>query len=123
MQDWGFNGWGRSWNIWRENIATAEITGKDGSKTTVAVKGDEPPAAVKELYALSASLLQVSPADAVKVVLPKIKKSMAENYWYIVALEKIKQPLIVNAKLGNVPSSECVAIAADFSGEQFFFKK
>ena len=123
MQDWGFDGIGRSWNVWKTNIKSAEITNKDGSKSTIEVKGEEPPATIKELYALSDSLLQVSIEEAVNVVLPKIKKSMADNYWYIVALENIKQPLIVNAKLGNIPSSNCVAIAADFSGEQFFYKK
>jgi len=123
MQDWGFDGWGRSWNVWKNNIKTAEITNEDGTKKTVDVKGEEPPAAVKEMYALSDSLLQVSPADAVNVVLPKIKQSMADNYWYLVALEHIKQPVIVNAKLGNVPSSDCVGIAGNFAGEQFFFKK
>jgi peptide/nickel transport system substrate-binding protein len=33
----------------------------------------------------------------------------------------VKQPLIVNAKLHNIPDENSFAIATNFSGEQFFF--
>ncbi len=123
MQDWGFDGIGRSWNIWKNNIKTAEITNPDGTKKQINVKGEEPPQAIKDFMALSDSLLQVSPDDAVNKVWPQLKQSMHDNYWYLTPLQNIKQPMIVNAKIGNVPNEDCVAIAADFSGEQFFYKK
>lgn len=123
MQDWGWDGIGRSWNIWKSNTKTAEITNADGSKKTIDVKGEEPPQAIKDFMALSDSLLQVSPADAVNKVWPQLKQSMHDNYWYLTPLQSIKQPMIVNAKIGNVPNEDCVAIAADFSGEQFFYRK
>ena len=50
--------------------------------------------------------------------------SVAELFVSILILleNNVKQPLIVNAKIGNV-SDKGFAIAACFSMEQFFFKK
>jgi peptide/nickel transport system substrate-binding protein len=43
--------------------------------------------------------------------------------YYFIPISEVKQPLIVNAKLHNVPNDSSFAIAANFSGEQFFFGK
>lgn len=40
----------------------------------------------------------------------------------ITLIEKIKLPMIVSARLANIPKSG-QAIAANFSAEQFFFEK
>lgn len=121
-QDWGFDGVGRNWNIWRAQIKSVDITNEDGTVTKQEVKGEEPPAPVKELFAMVDSLLEVSIDKAVNEVIPAIKKSVADNYWYLIPLSDVKQPLVFNAKMGNIPSSECVAIAANFAGEQLFYK-
>lgn len=106
MGDWGMNMWGRSWWLWW---------------TTGGVQGEEPPADVQEFYKLVDSISVVSPQEG-RANVEKVKQSMYENYWYLVHIDNVKQPLIINAKLGNV-SDKGFAIAANFSGEQFFFRE
>jgi len=99
--------WGPLWNRWR-------LTG--------GAEGEEPPAEVKEFYGLLARLMTTSVEEAATEVLPLIRESMRENLWYFIHIENVKQPLIVNAKLGNV-SDKGFAIAANFSMEQMFFRE
>jgi peptide/nickel transport system substrate-binding protein len=106
MGDWGLGMWGPLWQTW---INTG---GKEG---------EEPPADVKKFYDLINDVVVKSPEEGRKAI-DKVKKEMGKNLWYFVHIENVKQPMIVNAKLGNVPH-DGFAIAADFSGEQFFFKK
>ncbi|CAG7617602.1 ABC transporter substrate-binding protein [Paenibacillus allorhizosphaerae] len=106
MADWGQNFWGRLWRLWLDT----------GGK-----QGEEPPADVKKFYDLVDKVSTSPPAEAIKAI-EDVKKEMGKNYWYFVHIENVKQPLIVNAKLGNIPEKG-FAIAANFSGEQFFFKK
>lgn len=106
MADWGQNFWGRLWKLWLDT----------GGK-----QGEEPPADVKKFYDL-VDKVSTSPPDAAIKAIEDVKKEMGKNYWYFVHIENVKQPLIVSAKLGNIPEKG-FAIAANFSGEQFFFKK
>jgi peptide/nickel transport system substrate-binding protein len=107
MNDWGYNMWGRAWSAWWLS------SGKEG---------EEPPADVKAFYEKGYSVPALPPAEA-KKAFEECKLIMKEKIWYFVHIEKQMQPLLVNAKLGNVSESkDAFAIASNFSGEQFFFK-
>ncbi|PZE19512.1 ABC transporter substrate-binding protein [Paenibacillus xerothermodurans] len=106
MADWGQSFWGRLWKVWLD---------------TGGQQGEEPPADVKRLYDLIDKVAVSPPQEAITAI-EEVKKEMSKNAWYFVHIENVKQPLIVNAKLGNIPEKG-FAIAADFSGEQFFFKQ
>jgi peptide/nickel transport system substrate-binding protein len=107
MGDWGFNTWGRLWNMWWLS------NGREG---------EEPPDYVKAFYQANADVSRVAPEEGRKLF-EECKKMMREHIFYFVHIEKQMQPLLVNAKLGNVSESpEAFAIASNFSGEQFFFK-
>ncbi|WP_248926222.1 ABC transporter substrate-binding protein [Paenibacillus hamazuiensis] len=106
MADWGQNYWGRLWKLWLDT----------GGK-----QGEEPPADVKKFYDLIDKVATSPPQDAIKAI-DEVKSEMNKNVWYFVHIDNVKQPLVVNAKLGNIPEKG-FAIAGNFSGEQFFFKK
>jgi peptide/nickel transport system substrate-binding protein len=108
MGDWGFSQWAPLWDRWR---------------TTGGKEGKEPPADVKKLYSLIDQAAAASPTDSKKLI-DQVKKEMADKVYYFIPIADVKQPLIVNAKLHNVPNSDDgFAISANFSGEQFFFGK
>ncbi|WJH34368.1 ABC transporter substrate-binding protein [Paenibacillus sp. CC-CFT747] len=107
MGDWGTANWGTLWDKWRTSA------GKDGK---------EPPADVKKLYTLIDNAAAASPTDAKKII-EQVKQEMKDKVYYFIPISEVKQPLIVNAKLRNIPSDSSFAIAANFSGEQFFFGK
>jgi len=107
MNDWGYGNWGRLWLSWWNT----------GGK-----EGEEPPADVKAFYEKGYSVPALPPAEA-KMAFEECKAIMKEKIWYFIHTEKEMQPLLVNAKLGNVSESEeAFAIASNFSGEQFYFK-
>jgi peptide/nickel transport system substrate-binding protein len=105
MGDWGMQQWGAQWDLWRTS----------GGK-----QGKEPPADVKNLYKLINDAASVKPDDAKKKV-EEIKQIMKENVYYFIPISEVKQPMIVNTKLHNIPNDTSFAIASNFSGEQFFF--
>jgi peptide/nickel transport system substrate-binding protein len=107
MGDWGLGYWGPAWNDWKNS----------GGK-----KGKEPPENVKKLYNLIDQASAAKPDDAKKLI-EQVKQEMKDNVYYFIPISEVKQPLIVNAKLHNVPNDSSFAIAANFSGEQFFFGK
>ncbi|SEN95409.1 ABC transporter substrate-binding protein [Paenibacillus sp. OV219] len=107
MGDWGQGMWAPQWDQWHSS------SGKQGK---------EPPADVKKLYDLIDQALATDPDNAKKII-EQVKQEMNKNVWAFVPLSEVKQPLIVNAKLHNIPSDSSFAIASDFSGEQFFFGK
>ena len=85
-------------------------------------QGEEPPEDVKELYRALASITLVSPEDALMAG-QKVRDMMYENVYYFIPTENIMQPLIYNARLGNVSESEdAFAIGVNFSAEQFYYK-
>jgi len=106
MQDWGQGLWGNLWNTWWNS----------GGK-----KGEEPPEDVKEFYSLMNKMNVSSPEEAVKIM-ETLKEKMKENIYYFVHIEHVKQPLIVNAKLGNI-TDKGTAISINFAGEQMFFRE
>lgn len=107
MGDWGQGLWGNEWNNW---------------KTSGGKNGKEPPENVKKLYGLIDQASAAKPDDAKKLI-EQVKQEIKENVYYFIPISEVKQPLIVNAKLHNIPNDAAFAIAANFSGEQFFFGK
>jgi peptide/nickel transport system substrate-binding protein len=57
-----------------------------------------------------------------QAAIDEYRRMMYDNLYVIVTTERVKYPLIVSEKLGNVPEKG-FAIAANFSGEQLFFKQ
>ncbi|QHT59625.1 ABC transporter substrate-binding protein [Paenibacillus lycopersici] len=107
MGDWGQGQWAPVWDLWHSS------SGKNGK---------EPPEDVKKLYAKIDEAMAAKPDDA-KRLIEEVKQMMKDNLYYFIPLSEVKQPLIVNDKLHNIPADSSFAIATDFSGEQFFFGK
>ncbi|GGD89154.1 ABC transporter substrate-binding protein [Paenibacillus nasutitermitis] len=105
MGDWGTGLWAPAWDRWH-------ITGGK--------EGKAPPEDIKAFFAQMDKAAAAAPEDA-KNIFAQIKDGFKENNWYFVPIEEVKQPLIVNAKLHNIPNDASFAIAANFSGEQFWF--
>ena len=113
---------------WDNSYAGDTIGGSTGQLwqlwyTTNGKEGEEPPAWVKKAYEIDAARWKAVPGS------PEYKKLRAEGLeWHktylplITIVEKVKYPMIASERLGNIPRSG-YAIAANFSGEQFFFKK
>ena len=104
--NWGQNLWGPLWDTYF---------------TSVGKKGEKPPADVQKLYDLIAKISIDKPEDAM-VAADALKAELKTHNWYFNYLSNIKTPIIINAKIGNVPN-KAIAVAVVFSMEQFFFKK
>ncbi len=103
--DVGQGFWGPLWDRWwRTN-------GKEG---------EEPPQEVKELYKLINEVLVSSPEDAIQAY-DKVLNHIGQHYWYFIHIQDVQQPIIANAKLGNIPKKG-LALAVALSAETFFFK-
>ncbi len=113
---WRSGGWtdftpnfeGPLWNLWFAN------NGK---------KGEEPPKEVKRLFELNGEIMSVYPGT------PEDRKLMAEIYqihrdhiFQMPIAEHVKQPIILNAKIGNVPIGG-TAVAANIAGVHFYYKE
>jgi len=84
--------------------------------------GVEPPDWIKKAYEIDARRWQVvSGSDDYKKVVAEGTQWCRDNLPYINFVEGVKYPMVVSVKLGNIPQSG-FAIAANFSGEQLFFK-
>ncbi|MGC8972508.1 MAG: hypothetical protein ACP5K2_10040 [bacterium] len=87
-------------------------------------QGEEPPLWYKTLKDLAHKTKRAALPGSSEY--NEVNRKIRElEYKYIPAIyitEKVKYPLIASAKLGNVPTSG-YAIAANFSVEQFFFRK
>ncbi|SFI73800.1 peptide/nickel transport system substrate-binding protein [Paenibacillus sp. UNC496MF] len=106
--DWGQGIWGPAWNLYNSS----------GGK-----KGVKPPADVAAFYQSLAKANVANPKDAKAIVDNEIKKALGDQFYFIVPLQNVKQPLIVNAKLHNVGNENALAVATDYAGEQLFFGK
>ena len=86
-------------------------------------EGEEPPDWVMKAYDIDARRWQaVSGSEEYKKIVAEGTKWCRDNLPYINYVENVKYPMIASVKLGNIPQSG-FAIAANFSGEQFFFKE
>jgi peptide/nickel transport system substrate-binding protein len=106
MTDWGQNYWGREWNVWNDSAGT---------------KGEQPTAEAQKMYDLMRKVATSPPEEGIAAI-EELKQEMKNNIWYFVHIGNVMQPMIINKNLSNV-SDKGFAIAANFSGEQFFFKQ
>ncbi|WP_054026281.1 ABC transporter substrate-binding protein [Bacillus sp. FJAT-28004] len=103
--DWGQSIWAPAWDLYHTS----------GGK-----KGVKPSDEASEFFNMIDKSSISKPEDA-RATFEELKKVMGEKYYYFVHIENVKQPLIVNSKLKNIPNDQAFAIAANFSGEQFFY--
>ena len=106
MSDWGEQFWGTLWDSWWQS----------GGK-----QGEEPPENVKTFLTLMDQMQVGSPEEAL-VAEAKLREEMKKNVYYFVHIENVKQPLIVDSKLGNI-TDKGTAISINFAGEQMYFKE
>lgn len=106
MQDLGQGFWGPLWNQWWN-------TGGE--------RGEEPPEEVKNFFRLM-NEMNVSPPEEAVQIMETLREEMRKNIFYFVHIENVKQPLIVNSKLGNI-TDQGTAISINFAGEQMYFKE
>jgi peptide/nickel transport system substrate-binding protein len=93
--------------------------------TSVGKKGVEPPAWVKKAVDINTRRWSaVSGSDEYNAIVAEGLKWTRDNLPYINLVEHVKYPMVVNAKLGNVPPSgaPAYAIGANFSIVQMYFK-
>lgn len=102
---WDLNRFGPAWHLWHSSGGT---------------QGEEPPTEVKEFYRLLSEIFVV-PIGQQEEVWNQMKQSLRENIFFIIHSERVRQPLIVNQRLGNV-TDKGMAIAVNFSAEQLFFR-
>ena len=85
--------------------------------------GGEPPTEMKDIFKLAEGIASSKPQDEI-MKFEEFKKNIKDNVWYFQILGKVKQPIIANAKLGNVdPKDSIWGIGLDFCGETFFFNE
>ncbi len=107
FMDLGQSRWGPLWVRWWDTA------GKDG---------EEPPAEYKKVIETIYSCGRVAPKDALKAI-DDLRKMFYDMVLWMPPLENIKQPMIINAKYGNVPQTDKVmGIAVDFAAEQFYMQ-
>ncbi|MBN1872968.1 MAG: ABC transporter substrate-binding protein [Anaerolineae bacterium] len=91
--------------------------------STEGKEGVEPPEWIMKAYDIDSRRWQViSGSEEYKKVVAEGTQWCRDNLPYINFVENVKYPMVVSVKLGNMPQSG-FAIAANFSGEQLFFKE
>jgi len=121
FMDWGWDMWARSWQIFWAGANTATITHEDGRTETIELRGERPPANVQAFHDLVMSTMTVPVTEAWDVF-TAARQSMNENYWYLVPLQNVKQPLIINSDIKNVGTNG-FAIGVNFSAEHFWYDR
>ena len=101
------NNWAPLWALWYNT----------GGK-----QGEEPPAAIKDLYRIHEGRIKAIPySDEDKKLRAELYENYAKNAWILPLAEKVNYAMVASTKLGNIPRAG-QAIGADYSMEQFFFK-
>ncbi len=101
------NLWGPEFNNWYHS----------GGET-----GVEPPDEIKALYEINEGRSAAIPfSDEELALVDELYELFYENVFFMNLVENVAYPMVVSADLGNIPHSG-QAIAANYSGEQFFFK-
>ena len=91
--------------------------------TTDGKEGEEPPAWVKKAYDIDKRRWESVTGSEEYNKLWREGLAWHKQYLPLITIvEKVKYPMIVSARMGNVPRSG-FAIAANFSAEQFFYEK
>jgi peptide/nickel transport system substrate-binding protein len=104
---------GRAGRLWADYI------------TSNGASGEEPPDWVKQAVDINTRRWgAVSGSPEYNAIVAEGLKWTRDNLPYVNLVEHVKYPMIVNAKLGNVPASgaPAYAIAANFSIVQMYFK-
>ena len=106
-----------SGSVGRAGIAWADYVSSSGEE------GEEPPEWIMKAYDIDSRRWQsVSGSDEYMEIVEEGTAWTRENLPYVNLVENVAYPMIVSADMGNVPQSG-FAIAANFSGEQMFFKQ
>ena len=108
--------WGALWDFVPSAFGPAWMTWFN----TGGESGEEPPEDVKAFMAAMDRSIALSGAER-EAAIAEVHDRMIEHVYIILNVEDVKQPLIVNKNLGNVPTAG-FAITANFAGEQLFFK-
>lgn len=115
--------------MWRNGTWTDYLpSGRFGQRwdlwyRTNGAEGEEPPEPIKRIYELHEGRIAVPPASAEdKALTDEIYQIHYDNLYVFNIVEEVRYALVTNAKLGNVPSGG-QAIAANNSGEQFFYRE
>ena len=110
---WGLSAWkdslgtcGRLWDVWYFT------NGKEGEK---------PPKVEKEFFDLVNRLIVVSPQEREGLV-EKYRDLFYENLFFIPVAQKVKCPMIMSKKLGNIPHAGFATLTR-YAGEQLFFRR
>jgi peptide/nickel transport system substrate-binding protein len=112
---WRSGGWtdfipnfeGPLWNQW--------FRGKAGEAPT--------DSEVKRLFELSGEIMSVYPGTpGDKKLMDEIYKLQYDNIFQMPIAEHVRQPIILSAKLGNVPTGG-TAVAANIAGVQMFYRQ
>jgi peptide/nickel transport system substrate-binding protein len=104
--NWGQAYWGPMWNIWRIQ----------GGK-----KGEEPPTEVKDFFNSMTDMMILTP-DRYMEKYKELEDNMNKNILFFPSIKNVKQPLIVNSKLGNI-TDKGYAIGCNSIAELFYYKK
>lgn len=102
------NLWGPEFNNWYNS----------GGET-----GIEPPEEIKALYEIHEGRSAAIPfSDEELALVDELYDLFYENVFFMNLVENVAYPMVVSAELGNIPHSG-QAIAANYSGEQFYFRQ
>ena len=99
---WGYS---RLWGQWIE---------------TGGAQGEEPPPEIKQAYADLTDMFTVAPDDRAELHARYIR-NLHDNLWQLITAENIQYVVMTNKRMGNV-ATKGFGIAAQFAGEQYFFK-
>ncbi len=100
-------GWGQAWSDWHTSGGTT---------------GEEPPEWMKEVFDIHRAVTRYIPdSDEGQETVERLRDWYYENIPIFIMAEEVTYPMIFSERLGNVPHSG-QAIAANYSGEQFFFR-
>jgi peptide/nickel transport system substrate-binding protein len=107
FNDIGASYWAPAWLNWWNS----------GGKT-----GEEPTEDWKTLFTMITKMYSVPPAEGLKTW-AEVRKYLYDNVFWIVPVEDCYQPLLTNAKMGNIPENqEVFAIGINFDAERFYYK-
>jgi len=104
FDDWQLNRWGRLWNLYRE---------------TNGAQGEPFPQAVGEFYEKIFSIRTIHPND-IPSVRQELRRSMAENYWFIMPVEDVVQVTMAHNDLRNVPDAGFMITGSGAADAWFF---
>ncbi|HIC89351.1 MAG TPA: hypothetical protein EYP04_08110, partial [Anaerolineae bacterium] len=85
-------------------------------------EGAEPPEEYKQLRLLQEEMFRTPDLQRQKEIWEEIKQNVTDNMWWIPIVDKVKQPIIWSADLGNVPE-EGVAMTNAMAAPQIVYFK